>query len=405
MLAAGHGDGTVTSAPIPKLSVIAATVATLLIGAALQAAAYGSGGHDALSDIPGRFFAWHVHPSLLPYRGVPIEYPVVIGYLTWVTAWFGQHAATFFLATGVVSAGLAVVMTLLLRERAGARIWRWVFAVPLALYAFHNWDLVAMVPAVAGLIAFDQGRDRAGGALLALGASAKVFPAFLLPPLAVVRWRSGDRRGAAGLVGAFGITTLLLNAPVAWWNWQAWTYPLSFQGGRTATWGSTWFWLLRTPTPHALVGEHLGTVTDALVVGSLLAAIVAISVLAVRRGLDPMAIGAAVVGVFLLTNKVYSPNYDLWIVPFFALLPVSRRVWATFVAADLGIYVLVYGHIHGLGWSHGTVETLLPWLVVARGFAIAALVFTALSSGSPRLAAVRSPTVQPGFSRIGHNSR
>ncbi len=354
-----------------------ATAATLGVAAMLELVVYGHGGHDALGDIPGRFFAWHVHPSLLPYAHRPIEYPVVVGYLTWITSWFGHGAAGFFIANGLVAVLLALTMTLLLQSSGRHRIWRWAAGLPLALYAFHNWDLAVMVPAVAGLMAFEAGRDRASGALLAVGASAKVFPALFLPPLAVVRWHSGDRRGAARLGGAFLLTTLALNAPVALGSWSTWTFPATFQGARAATWGTLWFWLLRAPGLHLLVAGHLRVTADLLAIVTLVGALGAISLLATRRHLSAAAIGAAVVGVFLLSNKVYSPNYDLWIVPFFVLLPLPRRTWVAFCAADLGIFVLVYGHLHG-NWSSHVVMLLLAPLVALRALTIVAVIACAL---------------------------
>lgn len=170
---------TVVPAEAPRATVslrwaLGATVATLMVAAVLEAAFYGRGGHDALSDIPGRYFAWNVHPRLLPFGGHPIEYPVVVRYATWLIAWFGRSATGFFVVTGLLGAGLALVMTAMLHRRGGNRIWRWALGAPLALYAFHNWDLLAMVPAVAGLLAFDRHRDRTSGALLALGGFAKV---------------------------------------------------------------------------------------------------------------------------------------------------------------------------------------------------------------------------------------
>ena len=267
--------------------------------------------------------------------------------------------------------------------------------VPLALYAFHNWDLAAMVPAIAGLLAFDDGRDRASGALLAVGASAKVFPALFLPPLVVVRWHSGDRRGAQRLGGAFLLTTLILNGPVALWSWSTWTFPAAFQGARAASWGTLWFWLLRTPGLHPLVAGNLRVAADGLAIVTLVGVLAAVCVLAVRRQLGTAAIGAAVVGVFLLSNKVYSPNYDLWIVPFFVLLPVAHRTWLAFCAADLGIFVLVYGHLHG-GWSSHVVMLLLAPLVILRVLAIIAVVLFAIRSPAPRPATPARP--EPDYS-------
>jgi uncharacterized membrane protein len=364
--------------PAPSLRMaLWATVGTLGAAALLELAFYGHGGHDALSDIPGRFYFWHVHPSWLPYENRPIEYPVVIGYVTWMTAWLGRGATDFFVANAVLSVALALAMTVILYARGSERIWRWAVGVPLALYAFHNWDLLAMVPALAGLLAFDRRRDRAAGALLAFGAFAKVFPALILPPLVVVRWRDGDRRGAARLVGGFLIVSLVLNGPIAAWDWGAWTFPASFQGGRSPTWGSLWHWLFELPGAPAVFAHNVKPIVDVLSVGSLVAALVVISVLAVRRHLSAFAIGAAVVGAFVLTNKVYSPNYDLWLLPFFVVVPLPRRIFIAFVASSFAIFVLVYGYLHG-GWSISVVIAALPSLVVIRAITIVSLILTAV---------------------------
>jgi hypothetical protein len=121
-------------------------------------------------------------------------------------------------------------------------------------------------------------------------------------------------------------------------------------------------------------------VANLLALVGLAACLVTISALAVRRDLDAYAIGAAVVGAFILTNKVLSPNYDLWIVPFFVLLPLARRTWLGYWLADLAIYALVIGHFHGL-WPGRPVEVLLPWIVAMR-FLIIVVVIRTATAGS-----------------------
>lgn len=362
-------------------AALAVTAVTLAVALTLELAILSHGGHNALGDIPGRFLAWRLHPSLVPYGGGPVEYPVVIGYVAWIAVWVGRGATDFFLVNSAILAALALGVTALIRRRSGPRIWRWAAGVPLALYAFHNWDLVALAPALLGLYAFERAHDRGAGALLAFGASAKVFPALLLPPLVVVRWHAGDRRGALRLSGAFVIVTALLNGPIALRSWHAWTYPMNFQGGRAPTWGSTWYWVFRVPALRGLLAHHFTTAADLAFVAVLAAALVFISVRAVRHQLGAIEIAAAVLGVFLLANKVYSPNYDLWLVPFFALLPISRRVWIGFCASDLAIFVLVYGHFHGQ-WPSSTVIAVLPVLVAARAVAIVAVILAALRFGA-----------------------
>lgn len=372
-----------TAVPRPVL----ATFATLFVAFTLEAAVFHIGAH-ALSDIPGRFVAWNVHPTPLPYEMRPIEYPVGVGYLAWALGWVGRSRWGFFLANAVLAAVCAVALTSVLERLGGRHIWRWAAGVPLALYAFHNWDVIALLPAILALLAYERHRDGASGTLLALGTAVKIFPGLLLPPLAWVRWHAGDRRGAGRLVGMFALTTLVLNGPIALTDWHAWTYPATFQGGRRATWGSLSFWLQRAPGVDALLGPHGQSVATAIAMVLLAASIVAISIIAARHGLSPIEIGAAVIGVFLLTNQVYSPNYDLWLVPFFVLLPISRRSWVAFSACALGIFVVVFGYLHGQ-WSALTVERFLLPLVLVRAAVIVGVIHTALR-GRYRMTSTRT---------------
>jgi hypothetical protein len=123
-------------------------------------------------------------------------------------------------------------------------------------------------------------------------------------------------------------------------------------------------------------------VVDVLAVGVVVGSLVLVSVLALRRNLDAFEIGGAIVGLFLLANKVYSPNYDLWIVPFFVLLPVARRTWIAFVVSDLAVFVLVYGHFH-VGWSSDVVKMILPALLLVRTLAIIDVILVALHVRRP----------------------
>ena len=81
-------------------------------------------------------------------------------------------------------------------------------------------------------------------------------------------------------------------------------------------------------------------------------------------GSTPFVAAAAAVTIFILCNKVYSPTYDVWLVVFFVLLPVSRRLWVTFCAVDLAVCLTVYGYFHGVD-SRAFVHAVLPWLVLA----------------------------------------
>ena len=353
------------------------TALTLVVAALLQLAVYRHGGHTALGDIPGRYFAWRLRPNAFPYVDRRVEYPVVIGYVAYVVALVGRSATSFFALTALLNAGLILVMTRLLYDRGGPRLWRWVVGVPVVLYAFHNWDVFAMVPAVLGIYAFERGCDGAAGAWLGLGLSTKLFPGLLVPPLAVQRWCSGDRRGAVRLVVSAVAVTVAVNAPVALAAPNGWSYPARFQGARHATWGSLISWVTTPPWGHPWLA-HPASVANALAAVLLALGLGLVCVLGVRRNLSAAAIGAAAVGIFMLTNKVYSPNYDLWLVPFFVLLPVARRTWVAFCAADLAVFIVVFGRFHGIV-DADVAGHLVPYAIFVRAVVIVGLIAFALS--------------------------
>jgi uncharacterized membrane protein len=250
-----------------------------------------------------------------------------------------------------------------------------VLAPPLLLYALHNWDLLAVVPAVAGLLAFERGADGAAGALLAVGASAKVFPGLFIPPLAALR-AARDRGRAKRFVGAAILTTVALNLPVLLASPSGWWFPAKFQGHRAATWGTVWYWLFRFPIVRAIVDPRdpgLANVVSMLALG---AGLVLLCLLAYRRRPSPVALAAAATALFMLTNKVYSPNYDLWIVPFFALMAFPTWVRRGFGTASAAMFVLVFGMFHGLVPREATLM-MLPVVVAARAAMLGAILVIA----------------------------
>ena len=55
-----------------------------------------------------------------------------------------------------------------------------------------------------------------------------------------------------------------------------------------------------------------------------------------------------VMAAFLLTNKVYSPQYMLWLLPFVVLARPVWRDWLIFTAGELVYFVAIWWHLGGL---------------------------------------------------------
>jgi hypothetical protein len=167
-----------------------------------------------------------------------------------------------------------------------------------------------------------------------------------------------------------------------------WTF--AFQSHRYASWGTLYFWVYR------VVGIQSVSFANMAAFVVLAVGIGWVTVYAARVRLQPAAIAAIAVVIFVLSNKVYSPTYDLWVVPFFVLLPIERRLWVSFCAVDLAIFVNVYGRIHGLQ-SHGLAIAVMPFLVVTRAVILVQLAATALRQRAPSVPVEADPASWPAI--------
>lgn len=358
--------------------MVAATAAVLVTAYLIQLVAYLADPHTALSDLPRVLVHRGIGPVAPPYLDRMLEYPVGAGILLYLASVIDPTPLGVLTVTALAAGIACVVTTVALERRCGARAWRWALATPLLLFAFQNWDVFAVAATLGAVLAFERRRDALAGGLFGLGAAVKLFPAVVVPPLVALRWAQGDRRGAIRLAASAAAALAVINLPFAVLNEKGWSWTFTFQGAREATWGSAWFWLYR------LVGAPVDgasgvAVANAVSMLCLLAGLVWLTVRVVRRPIQPAAVAAIAVALFVLSNKVYSPTYDVWLVVFFVLLPVSTRHWVAFCAADLLIAVSVYGYFHHVD-SLAFVHAVLPWLVAVRTVVLLALIGVALAA-------------------------
>ena len=314
---------------------------------------FGNGGHTALSDLPRVLLHRQITPGAPPYLVRPLEYPVLSGLMLYGADLVWPTALGAFLVTAIAAGACCVFLTIRFARRFGSRAWRWALAVPLLLYAFQNWDMFAIAALVLGLFAFEQRRNRAAGIALGIGAGIKLFPLVVVPVLAAIRWREGRRDEARRLlVERHGHVPRRQSA-----RRRARTAPLVVDLRVPVAPSGDMGQRLVLPLPCAATprarrrgraarerrraGALLGEDSHGSCGTSL------------RHDIDQFAAAAAAVAIFILSNKVYSPTYDVWLVAFFVMVPFSRRLWLTFCAVDLAVFVTVYGYFHQLHSAGG----------------------------------------------------
>jgi uncharacterized membrane protein len=150
----------------------------------------------------------------------------------------------------------------------------------------------------------------------------------------------------------------VVNLPVMWLAPEAWLSFWSFNSDRGGDLGSLWYVL-------SLAGyqiPHLNVLAAAI----FLIACLAIGVLILLAPRRPRfgAMAFLVVAAFLMTNKVYSPQYVLWLLPLLILARPKWRDWWIFTAGELVYFAAIWWHLGGfLAPGNGAADRVY-WLAV-----------------------------------------
>lgn len=413
------------------VALLSVTVATLGVGFAYKDACSGAS-WDGLqyralcyNDIAPLYTIRHMDTDSLPYtdhgdtnptlsdrRGF-LEYPVLTGLLMWTAARLGtirsslageaETGIEFFYWNAALLSLCALGVTYVAWRMAPdpRRVAYWTAGSPLALYAFHNWDLLAIFFVILGLWSFGRGSYLWSGVWLAMGANAKLFP-IVIPPLLwvwLVRTRAPARTTGESVVAytarvfacppawklAAGTVAGLLVANVPFLVFgspELWLETFRFHARRTPNFETVWFvarWVGERTGTEWLQGvgtkEWLDTAGLLLFVGAY-AGLVAWT--AWRR--PPWtAVTMAPVLLFLLLNKIFSVQYALWVLPFVVLVRLPAWSYALYAAADLWVYATLFPIF--THFDDGTFNDRFGWVaaaIVARAASLAVLLVLAL---------------------------
>ncbi|MFC6064959.1 glycosyltransferase family 87 protein [Streptomyces ochraceiscleroticus] len=295
--------------------------------------------HACYSDIPhlyvGRGFAENLVPYFdrLPGDMQYLEYPVLTGVFMEVASWLTPHGGTmqhreqiYWLANAGMLMVCAAVIAVCVARTHRKRPWDALLvalAPAFALTATINWDLLAVALTSVAMLLWSRSRPLAAGVFIGLATAAKLYPVLLLGPLFVLCWRAGKWRSFGAVTGGAVFSWLAVNLPVMLPAWDGWQKFYTFSQERPIDFGSVWL-LISQRTGNPL--EYANTYATLLMIVGC-GGIALLTLYAPRRPrLAQLAF--LVVALFILTNKVYSPQYVLWLVPLAAL---ARPRWRDFL--------------------------------------------------------------------------
>ncbi|WP_043265236.1 glycosyltransferase 87 family protein [Streptomyces sp. CT34] len=307
--------------------------------------------HACYSDIPhlytGRGFADGLIPYFdrLPGDMQYLEYPVLTGLFMEVASWMTPHSGAiqdreqiYWLVNAGMLMVCAAVIAVCVARTHRRRPWDGLLvalAPAFALTATINWDLLAVALTAAGMLMWSRSRPLASGVLIGLATAAKLYPVLLLGPLLVLCWRAGAWRAYGRAVTGAVASWLVVNLPVMIMHdasgfhiREGWAKFYTFSQERPIDFGSVWL-LISQRTGDPLENANLYA-TLLMILGC--GGIALLTFYAPRRPRFAQ-LAFLVVALFILTNKVYSPQYVLWLVPLAAL---ARPRWRDFLIWQAG---------------------------------------------------------------------
>ncbi len=352
--------------------------------------AYASQFQDACyTDIYPLYYNEGLAAGKVPYTGHPVEYPVLIGGAMQAAAWLVRNVnpairgREFFDVTVVLLAVCAVAGVLATARAAapGARAQTLMVALSpaLILSAFINWDLIALALTALGIAAWAARRGVWAGALLGLGVAAKFYPLVVFGPLLLLCLRTGQLRAFGKMLAAAVAAWLLVDLPVMIIAPSGWAYFYTFSKDRGADWGSVWYMFEHFNVP-VLGNGQLGALNE-MSAAFFIAACAAIAVLALAAPRRPRLpqLCFLVLAAFLMTNKVWSPQYVIWLVPLAVLARPRLWPYVLWQLAEVAYFLGIWGFLIFVYSSEGNPVTGYGGISTGWYFAVLGARFLAVA--------------------------
>jgi hypothetical protein len=385
--------------PVPW--TIGAALVSWLIGMLRQVPCIQSNPEEAINPIPRLCYsdigvlyasqsALHGGGSVWAENSAS-DYPPLIGYLITFVRWISKllgakvepgvtgtdllHATNMFFALNAILLFGCFVALIIIHLRLGAKVavkhtqgiqlraWDAVFIAlspAIMTAALINWDLWAVMLVSLVLLLWARRKPLAAGVVAGVACATKFYPLALIPVLLLLCVRAGKGRAFLTFFGGGIASWLILNLPLLFTDKAAWLAFYTHNAARGAELGSIWYVL-------QLAGVKW---SGPLLVSALMIAGIAIGGVfiimevldAPRRPRVPQVMLLVLV-IFLVFNKVYSPQYVLWLLPFVVLARpklLDVAVWST---AELAYFFAIWGFLGGV-LGPGTGADRLYWLIV-----------------------------------------
>jgi uncharacterized membrane protein len=281
--------------------------------------------HACYSDFPALFGDRGLITNSWPYSSATnaVEYPPLTGLVMWATSFLvgnGEDKFRNYFDINALLVALLFIATVVFLKKLKPELW-YLFPIAPAVVAslYINWDIWAVISALAAIYYFDVGKYNKSAIALGISIATKFFPIVLLLPIALILIRKAKVRELVLYIAYTSITWLLINLPFIITTPVGWFRFFKLNSERAADWGSIWHAL----EIFGLNIKQLNLVS--LVVFALGALAFTLFVFGIPEVPKLATIAFFIVAIFVTASKVYSPQYVLWLTPLAILAMIDKK--------------------------------------------------------------------------------
>ncbi len=338
--------------------------------------------HACYTDIAPLYSLRGFADNVFPYVSDPLpgteqlEYPVGTGLFmvvaNWITPSSGNETVWFYYVNAImllICLIVAVVATAMTVKRRKWDAAMFALAPGVILTATINWDLFAVALTSVFMLLWARRYPAWAGVALGLAAAAKFYPLLLLGPLLLLCIRAGRLSAFGRLLATTVIAWAVVNVPFMFINFEGWARFYTFSSERGEDFGS--IWLVLTTMNAGVPADVVNIVATGLF--ALLCVGIAGIIFTSAQRARIAQVAFLVIAAFLLTNKVYSPQYVLWLIP---LAVMARPRWRDFLiwqAGEVIYYFAIWWYL--AGFADGSKGLPAGWYAAAIVVHLAATIY------------------------------
>ena len=281
--------------------------------------------HACYSDFPALFGDRGLITNSWPYSSATnaVEYPPLTGLVMWATSFLvgnGEDKFRNYFDINALLVALLFIASVVFLKKLKPELW-YLFPIAPAVVAslYINWDIWAVISALAAIYYFDVGKYNKSAIALGISIATKFFPIVLLLPIALILIRKSKIRELILYIVYTSITWLLINLPFIITTPVGWFRFFKLNSERAADWGSIWHAL----EIFGLNIKQLNLVS--LIVFALGALAFTLFVFRIPEVPKLATIAFFIVAIFVTASKVYSPQYVLWLTPLAILAMIDKK--------------------------------------------------------------------------------